>query len=200
MHGLEHQRGPGLSDHPALTSLRRGSRGRSRSRLPGVLSWFAVVALLAAAAGTVGAHDGALTSMEIPAERLPPGSTLPLIGLDFFPGEALQIRLTGPGGATELGVVRAGPDGHFESFLDLPADLPAGPYTVDAISQSGIIIRALVTIDPAAPPASYDPLFSTAAERSPAPDVDLVPFAAAGLALVALGLLVLRTRRSTAIR
>ena len=80
--------------------------------------------------------------MEIPAERLPPGSTLPLVGLDFFPDERLQITLTGPGGASDIGVVQAGPDGHFEAFLSLPADLPAGPYTVDAISRSGIIVRA----------------------------------------------------------
>jgi hypothetical protein len=146
------------------------------------------------------AHDGATTSMEIPVERLPPGSTLPLIGLDFFPGEALQIQLAGPAGATDIGIVKAGPDGHFEAFLAVPVDAVAGPYTVDAISQSGIIIRALVTIDPLAPPASYDPVFPTAAERSPPPDVDLVPFAAAGLALLGLGVLFLRTRRSTAAR
>lgn len=150
--------------------------------------------------GTVAAHDGATTSMEIPAERVPPGSKLPLIGLDFFPGEALQIRLTGPAGSSDIGIVRAGPDGHFEAFLDIPAGLPAGPYSVDAISRSGIIIRALVTIDPTAPPASYVPVFPTAAERSPAPDVDLVPFVAAGLALLGLGTLVFRTRRSTSHR
>jgi MYXO-CTERM domain-containing protein len=138
--------------------------------------------------------------MEIPVERLPPGSTLPLIGLDFFPGEALQIQLTGPAGATDIGIVKAGPDGHFEAFLAVPVDAVAGPYTVDAISQSGIIIRALVTIDPLAPPASYEPVFPTAAERSPPPEVDLVPFAAAGLALLGLGVLFLRTRRSTAAR
>jgi hypothetical protein len=149
-------------------------------------------------AGIARAHEGAATSMEIPAERLPPGSTLPLIGLDFFPGEALQIRLTGPMGVTDIGIIKAGPDGHFEAGLALPADLPAGPYTVDAISQSGIIIRALVTIDPTAPPASYDPVFPTAAQRSPAPEVDLVPIAAAALAILGLGLLVVRTRRSTA--
>ena len=133
--------------------------------------------------------------MEIPAERVPPGSSLPLIGLDFFPGEALQVRLTGPAGATDLGVVRAGADGHFEAFLDLPRDAPAGPYTVDAISTSGITVRALVTIDPAAPPASYAPVFPTAAQRNPAPDVDLVPIVAGGLAVLALVVLVLRTRR-----
>ncbi|HUP55447.1 MAG TPA: hypothetical protein VM408_08065 [Methylomirabilota bacterium] len=138
--------------------------------------------------------------MEIPAERLPPGSTMPLIGLDFFPGEALQIRLTGPAGATDIGVVKAGPDGHFEAFLTVPADAVGGPYTVDAISQSGIVIRALVTVDPLAPPASYDPVFPTAAETSPPPEVDVVPFVAAGLAVLGLGALVRRTRRTTASR
>jgi hypothetical protein len=134
--------------------------------------------------------------MEIPAERVPPGSTLPLIGLDFFPGEPLQIVLTGPAGASDLGVVKAGPDGHFEAFLDLPRDIPTGPYTVDAVSTSGITIRALVTIDPTAPPASYEPVFPTAAQRNPAPEVDLVPVAAGGLAVLALVVLLLRTRRA----
>lgn len=122
---------------------------------------------------------------------------MPLIGLDFFPDEALQIRLTGPAGATDVGIVKAGPDGHFEAFVDIPGDVPAGPYTVDAISQSGIMVRALVTIDPTAPPASYDPVFPTAAERNPAPDVDLVPLAAGGPAVLALAVLLVRTRRST---
>ena len=189
MHRFEHQPRAGLPHHPALTRVGRG-----------FLASIAAVLLVAAAAGAVAGHGGAATSMEIPAERVPPGSTLPLIGLDFFPGEALQIRLTGPGGATDIGIVMAGPDGHFEAGLQVPADVPPGPYTVDAISQSGIIIRALVTIDPTAPPASYDPVFPTAAERSPAPEVDLVPFAAAGLAVLALALLVLRTRRSAAAR
>lgn len=144
------------------------------------------------------AHDGATTSMEVPVERLPPGSVLPLVGLDFFPNEVLRIRLTGAGLQQELGVVRVGADGHFEAFLDLPADLPTGSYTVDAESTSGIVMRAFVEVDPTAPASSYRPIFPTPAEQAVAPDVDLVPFAVLGLAVLGLGLLVVRSRpRST---
>jgi len=157
--------------------------------------------LLAVAVGPVAAHDGAVTSLEIPAERIPPGSAMPLVGLDFFPGERLRIVLTGADGqVTALGSVQAGGDGHFETSFDLPLVLASGVVSIDAVSGSGIMVRALVTIDPAAPPASYDPVFPTLAEEQPGPGVDVVPFFAGGLAIAALAALVLRTRRTSAVR
>jgi|GEM_PF-3906477 len=147
------------------------------------------------------AHDGSTTSLEVPVERVPPGSSMPLVGLDFFPGERLSVVLNGADGSSViLGSVQAGADGHFETFLDLPVDLVTGVVGIDAISDSGIIVRAFVTIDPTAPAASYDPVFPTLAEQQPAPDVDLVPVAALGLAIAGLAVLSLRTRRSSAAR
>ncbi len=139
--------------------------------------------------------------MEIPAERVPPGSSMPLVGLDFFPGERLRIVLNAPDGTSvALGSVQAGADGHFETFLDLPADVPTGVVGIDAISESGITVRTFVDIDPAAPPASYQPVFPTPADQAPAPEVDVVPLVAGGLAVLGLGVLLVRTRRSSAVR
>lgn len=135
--------------------------------------------------------------MEVPVERVPPGSGVPLIGIDFFPGERLRIVLgSADGSTTTLGSIQAGPDGHFEAVVEVPAGIPAGPATVDAISTSGITVRATLTIDPGAPSSSYRAVFPTAADRADGA-ADIVPFVAAGLAVAALATLVLRTRRSS---
>lgn len=161
-------------------------------------SVLAAAALAVIPGGPVAAHDGSTTSLQAPVERTPPGSSLPVIGLDFFPGERLRMVLVDATGTSSvLSSVQAGADGHFEAVLDVPASAAAGLATISAISESGIIVRALVTLDPSAPPASYRPVFPTVAETVPAPAVDVVPIVAASLAVLALGILVVRTRATT---
>lgn len=147
------------------------------------------------------AHDGSTTSLEVPAERVPPGSGVPLVGIDFFPGERLRIALNGvDGSTTTLGSVQAGADGHFEAVLELPAGTAAGPVTIDAISTSGITVRAMVVIDPAAPAVSYRPVFATLAEQGASSGVDVVPLLTGSLAVLGLAVLLLRARRSATVR
>lgn len=205
MHRLEHGRGARLPDHPPLSLATRGSRWRSRHRLlvrsrgaAAILgSGLALASLIGPA--SLHAHEGSPPAMEAPVERVPPGSGVPLVGLDFFPGERLRVVLGTSDGATlDVGSVLAGADGHFETVVQIPAGIPAGPATIDAVSTSGIIVRALVTIDPDAPPASYRPVFPAPDAGVDAPDVDVVPFVAAGLGILALAVLVLRTRGPSA--
>lgn len=152
---------------------------------------------LAAAAltGPVAAHEGGTIGLEVAVERAPPGGTLPLIGEDWAPGEPLRITIMVGSTTRELGIVKAGADGHFVAGVILPRDLPSGPADVDARSQSGVIERAFVTIDPNAPDPS-----PRSARPGPAmesvDDIDVVPFVAAGLAVVGLSVLLLRTRRA----
>lgn len=145
------------------------------------------------------AHDGSTTSLEVPVERVPPGSGVPLIGLDFFPGERLRIVLNNvDGSTTALGSIQAAADGHFEAVIELPAETAPGPVSIDAISPSGITMRAVFTVDPAAPHASYRPVFPTPTDDIPTAGMDVVPLVAGGLAIVGLAVLLLRTRRPAA--
>ncbi len=145
------------------------------------------------------AHDGSTTSLEAPVERVPPGSGVALIGLNFFPGERLRIVLNNVDGSTTgLGSIQAGADGHFEAVVEIPVDTTPGPVTIDAISSSGITMRAAVTVDPAAPPASNRPVFPTLADGIRTAGIDVVPLVAGGLAILGLAVLLLRTRRPAA--
>lgn len=199
MHGLQRRHGARLSDHRSLNNAHNESRRRSGRRLSHVLGPSVAGAALAALLhGAVVAHDGSSTSLQIPVEWIPPGSSMPIVGLDFFPGERLRVVLVDATGTSiALGSVQARADGHFESSLDVPTGVAEGLASVDAISESGIIVRALVTIDLAAAPASYRPVFPTAVDETPAPAIDVVPLIAGGLAVLALATLAVRTRPST---
>jgi hypothetical protein len=70
----------------------------------------------------------------------------------------------------------------------LPAPPPGPDDEASALSQMS------------APPLAASPLAPLPSPASAGAGVDLVPFAAAGLAAVALAILLLRTRRSTAAR
>ena len=156
----------------------------------------AVTALAALTAGPMGAHEGGTIGLEVAVERVRPGGTLPLVGEDWAPGEPLRITIIVGSTTRELGIVKAGADGHFVASVVLPRDLPSGPADVDARSQSGVIERAFVSIDPDAPDPSPGPTDAVAAAGGD--EIDVVPFVAAGLAVAGLGVLLLRTRRDTA--
>jgi hypothetical protein len=105
----------------------------------------------------VAGHEGQPLGISLSAERLPPGAPLEVIGQDFLPGETLVTQLTGASGTWQLGQVRTGADGHFAVVFAVPADATPGPYAVDAIAVSGIIARADLTVDAAAPRPALTP-------------------------------------------
>jgi hypothetical protein len=169
-----------------------------RFRLP--LSRRVFVAVLASTSAVVGApqvaaHEGGELGIEIRVERVAPGDVLPVIGADWAPGAVLEIRLLGANGQeTPLGTIRVGADGHFAASLRVPGSVTAGPAAVQARSDYGVLDTTLVVIDPAAPAAS-SPVGATAGEGAGASaGTDVVPFAALGLAVVALAVLVRKTR------
>jgi hypothetical protein len=145
------------------------------------------------------AHDGGSMGIGLSAEFLPPGGALEIIGVDFAPRETLQFQLVGSSRHWMLPDVTTGPDGHFAVVLTVPSDAPAGFYTLDAISRSGIIQRATFQVDLAAPAPALTP---SPAEPSGAPEaIDLgasawtfVPFVALGVVAVLFGVIVVRRR------
>ena len=103
------------------------------------------------------AHEGGTVGIALSAERLPPGGSLELIGIDFLPDETLEVVVDGPSGRLSLGAVTAQADGHFQYVLALPTSLVAGVYAVDVIAPSGIIQRELLEVDPASPAPALTP-------------------------------------------
>jgi hypothetical protein len=98
--------------------------------------FFALVAILIAsgvAPVRVRAHAED-ARLEISAERLNPGGTLELRGVDFEPEESVALTLSGQDVSVVLAPTVADVDGIFVYLVALPIDLAAGTYVVLAVS------------------------------------------------------------------
>ena len=144
------------------------------------------------------AHEGGELGIEIQVERVPPGETLPIVGSDWAASAPLEVWLQ-PAGQPRirLGTILTGPDGHFLASVQIPSSAPSGPAAVEVVSTYGVRDTALVTIDPAAPPASARP--GTIAGDSPADEIDPFPFIALAGAITAVLLMGYKTRRAKAV-
>ena len=130
----------------------------------------------------------------------------------------IQVVLVGtdPAGIL-LTTIDDAPNGHFETVVTFPSSIAPGVWAVEARAEGMRPARTSIELVPALPPGGPDedaPLASpvsasplAASPLAPLPTpvttatgVDLVPLAAVALALFGLGLLIFRTRRSTAAR
>ena len=180
----------GVPDRHALTQS-RSARSQGPSG-PWLRRFCRALLLAAGSAATLAApavaHEDGTMSIAVTEERLPPGGALPITGVDFLPGEVIELVLTGPGGSETVGTVSTEADGHFAVVLQVPPSAEPGTYTVDAVSRSGIMQRALFTVDPgvAAPQLTLTPVASAAVSTNIDPSAD--PVSTAVLAAVgALG-------------
>jgi len=139
------------------------------------------------------AHDGGEFGIDIPVERVAPGDDLPIIGAEWAPNSVLEVGLQPSGAGLErIGAIRTDADGHFETVVRLPARVVSGLGVIQVTSRNGVLASDVVTIDPAAPPTGADsPGLDTA------PNAELDPFSVVALAaaVLAMGLLVVKTRR-----
>jgi hypothetical protein len=169
-----------------------------RRSLLGIVGLASATVMVASVTLPALAHPGGTMGISLSAERLPPGGALEIIGTDFTPDTTLRVRLAGPTGEWALPDVTSGPDGHFAVVLAVPPDAPAGPYTVDAISASGIFQRETFEVDPTAPAPDLTPTPNQASGllgRVELGDSTWEVIALVVLALVAVGFLVLVRRR-----
>jgi hypothetical protein len=129
------------------------------------------------------AHEGGEFGVEVLAERVPPGAGLPLRGAEWQANSVLSVRIrAGTSSFVELSAIRTDNDGHFETTVPLPGDLPAGPATIEVASPNGVIASAVVTVDPDSPAPSG---FAQTAGAVDPESVGFDPFSL--LALLALG-------------
>jgi len=164
--------------------------------------------------GPVAAHSGEW-GVFLDAAQSSPGGSLNLRG-DLPSTGPIQIVLVGADGrGLLLATVDDAPNGHFEMVVTFPSVAP-GVWAVEARAEGMQPIRTNIELLPAPPPgpdeeapasqqASVPPFAASPLAPLPTPatgagGVDVVPFAAAGLAVLALAVLLVRTRRSTAAR
>jgi hypothetical protein len=83
------------------------------------------------------AHFGGAASIIVPLDHINPGEPFPVIAADLGAGAGVSFQLQRTDRTLDLGRVTAGPDGHFQSTFDLPADFPLGYVELVAASDDG---------------------------------------------------------------
>jgi hypothetical protein len=131
------------------------------------------------------AHGGGEPLIHVPLDHIEPGQSFPLLAADLGENAHVTFEIRFGDVATPLGAAVAGADGHFETTLTLPSSYPAGYAQLVAESDDGSVaevwVRVGTTSDAGAPPSSLE-------------HIDLVPFVALLAAVLALVMLVVRTR------
>jgi hypothetical protein len=97
------------------------------------------------------AHPGGEAFIHVPADNLVPGEAFPVVGADLGLNAAVALGLMIGGDVVTLGTVAAGPDGHFEATVVLPASVDAGYVQLVAQSTDGSFASTWVRVGTAAP-------------------------------------------------
>lgn len=95
---------------------------------------------------TNAAAHGGTPRLEISAERLSPGETLQIRGVDFEYDQEVTIALIGSQVEIPVGTVIADVEGVFIQNIILPVDLAAGSYAVRARTYDHVVISPLITV------------------------------------------------------
>jgi hypothetical protein len=154
----------------------------------GIGALFAAVvwAIVVGSTGAI-AHTGGEPLIHVPLTDVAPGSTIPVIVGDLGTGETVTFELVAEATIVTLGSVPGSSDGHFETTLVLPDSTPDGYVQLRARIPDGTEAVTWIHVVSGAAPTP------TTGEDS----FEYVPFVAAGLALLALAFLFVRTRGST---
>ncbi len=169
--------------------------------------------------GSVLAHGGETFFAAEPALVAPGGGVA--VRADLLTSGPVRLSLAGmDGSVVELGIVEETVEGHFEVLLQIPVDLPTGQWTLRALADGAEIASTTLQVagtplggeeegeggrdeeDPLLVPLpsgwqasrSGPPVGTSVATEGPLDPVDLTPFVALGAAVVALAVLVARTR------
>jgi hypothetical protein len=195
---------------------------------PRRIGWIAWSAAASAAAlllaPPVLAHGDETVSVAEPAV-VAPGDGLG-VRADLIASGPIGLSLVGADGTrVEVGIVEETDDGHFERFVTVPADMPAGHWTLVATADGASVASTTFEIAGSAAadvggqgprddddgllaplPSDWrasrsgapEPGVSDASARDaslPSPTVDLVPVMSLAAAIGALAVLAVRTRR-----
>jgi hypothetical protein len=106
--------------------------------------WAAV--LVALGPGVGGALGHGELFFQLGAERIQPGGQVE-IRADLGAGDAFEVTLVAKadGGRRILGTIPATEEGHLQTYLMIPADVPAGDYLVE-LAYDLTVLRAPLTV------------------------------------------------------
>jgi hypothetical protein len=94
------------------------------------------------------AHGGGAPSLVVPVDHVDPGASFPVIAADFGSDAVVSFRIELPGRSAALGLVTAGPDGHFSASLELPADYPVGWANLIGSGDDGSLASTQLLVGP----------------------------------------------------
>ncbi len=149
---MHDERSPGLSCRGALTSdgvrhAKGGLRARPsivRRTLGGLVS---IPVLLFTVGGSIAfAHEGG-PRLILEPDRVRPGGVLTIRVEDLPPERPVELSIAGSSGSVALASVVVNPEGHATVFVEVPADLPVGGYTVNAKAEDVDVAGASVTVE-----------------------------------------------------
>jgi len=157
--------------------------------------WCALVAatfLSLMSATSAVAHFGADSFIFVPDEDILPGGQFTVIGSDLAPDSQVSFELRNDSYATGLGRATAGPDGHFETALTMPADARLGYIELIASSPDGTSASTWILVGPRTPETGPSP--AAAGSAGPLDPSLLVLGVLLGGTIAAVGYAFLRRR------
>jgi hypothetical protein len=89
---------------------------------------------------------GRTPRLEISAERMNPGGVLDIRGVEFDYEELVTLYLERQGTVVSLGEINADLEGIFIHTIVLPADLPAGEYTVRGVTEHHDVLSPIFSV------------------------------------------------------
>lgn len=103
----------------------------NRIRSTAVLAGLAAALLTMLTAFPAPAHEGA-PRLAVEPDRVNPGGVLTIRLEDLPPERTVDVSIAGDSSSIPLACVETDPEGHGTFFVELPADLAAGTYTIRA--------------------------------------------------------------------
>jgi hypothetical protein len=157
-------------------------RERRSTLLPSVLT-LTVVALLVTPALAL-AGSGLPATVTISPQRAGPGERVEVTGLDFAPGQTVELTLTTTAGSVPLGSVAPEAGGFFRQLVMLPADVAPGFWELRATAPDGTVAVHIYETAGALPEAATAAAASTSVEAGGTSGADLL------VLLIVLGIIV----------
>jgi hypothetical protein len=88
---------------------------------------------------TARAHDGP-PRLELTAERLNPGATLDVRGINIAAEQPVTLALVGIGAEYALGTVMGDEHGDFKLIVGVPAEAAVGAYNIRAFAPNRVVV------------------------------------------------------------
>jgi hypothetical protein len=130
----------------ALASLRRTGGGprwaAAAAFLPIALGL--LLSVWVGSAGPVLGHEG-VARLILEPSQVNPGGVLTIRVEDLPPERMVVLSMAGAGGSVELATVEVDPEGHATVFVEVPADIQRGTYTVNGEAE-GVVVGGIQVI------------------------------------------------------